>query len=106
MNTKSNQKTEFELILNGANWSEPEATLKFWVCPCSPSLKKCAGCNQRKKHAMSSSLRGGAWGGTWLNYCRECSFKRLEELKTSGFLKQKETELLSEIKQSIDKYNK
>ena len=36
MNTKSNQKNkkelsrnEFEFILNGVNWSKPEATLKL-----------------------------------------------------------------------------
>ncbi|RHZ37133.1 hypothetical protein [endosymbiont GvMRE of Glomus versiforme] len=90
---------KFELTLNGKNWLMPEANLTLWVCP-SPSLKKCDKCSKKKENVMSSKLEGGSW----LNYCWECSFMRLEELKTSGFLE--ETELLSKIGQSINNYNK
>ena len=95
---ESLSRNVFEFVLNGKNWKGAEATLTLWICP-APSLKKCDECGKMEKNIMSSSLKGDSWGGSWLNYCRECSFKRLEELKTSGFLE--EIKLLLEIEKFI-----
>lgn len=85
---------KFEFVLNGKNWSGPEANLTLLIHSL-PSLKKCNSCGEEKENTMSSSLKGGSWGGSWLNYCRECGLVRLEELRASGFLK--ETKLSLEV---------
>lgn len=91
-------RKKFEFILNGKNWSGSEAKLTLLVHSL-PWLKKCDSCGEEKEHIMSSSLKGGSWGGSWLNYCQECCLVCLEGLRTSGFLK--ETKLLLEVNQTI-----